>query len=377
MKPRFTIDGSDDLEARLDHLCGEAARRVSKAIPTGVLHALVLGGGYGRGEGGVLETETGHQPYNDLEFFVLLRGFDILNRRRFGGAVHAIAEDLSREAGIEVEFKLLGLRKLQQAPVSMFYYDLISGHRVVHGSEAWINHCDHHRAAHRIPLHEATRLLMNRCSGLLFSQERLERDDFGPAEADFVGRNLAKAKLAFGDAVLAMRGQYHWSCRERHKRLKKLDAEGGLQNFSSLLPLHEQGVAFKLHPVRTARAREDLRHELDFLKELGRDLWLHLESKRLGQPFSSVPSYCWAPHPLCPETKPLRNRLVDVRTFGLAGISSDRYPRERLLRSFPMLLWPEEGLREPFALPREQLRGNGTTLREMVRSYESLWRVYN
>src|SRR5947199_6504474 len=107
----------------------------------------------------------------------------------------------------------------------MFYYDLVSGHRLVHGTDEWLGQCEHHRAAHRIPLHEATRLLMNRCSGLLFAQERLARVPFSAEDADFVGRNLAKAKLAFGDVVLAMRGQYHWSCRERQKRLKKLAAE--------------------------------------------------------------------------------------------------------------------------------------------------------
>ncbi|PYL00604.1 MAG: hypothetical protein DME19_04505, partial [Verrucomicrobia bacterium] len=76
--------------------------------------------------------------------------------------------------------------------------------------------------AERIPLCEATRLLMNRCSGLLFARERLECAEFSPVDADFVERNLAKAQLAFGDAVLTAFGRYHWSCLERHKRLKSL-----------------------------------------------------------------------------------------------------------------------------------------------------------
>ena len=44
-----------------------------------------LGGGYGRGEGGVLRSpESGEdQPYNDLEFYVFTRGSALIAERRF------------------------------------------------------------------------------------------------------------------------------------------------------------------------------------------------------------------------------------------------------------------------------------------------------
>lgn len=68
--------------------------------------------------------------------------------------------------------------------------------------------CEHHDDATRIPLPEATQRLLNRCSDLLFAKERLAQDKFCAAEADFVGRNLAKAKLALDDVVLAMAGRF-------------------------------------------------------------------------------------------------------------------------------------------------------------------------
>src|SRR5882762_1805177 len=71
---RFTIDGSEALEAQLANICGEVAARVQSVIPAAKLEAVVLGGGYGRGEGGVLRTVRGDQPYNDIEFYVFLRG---------------------------------------------------------------------------------------------------------------------------------------------------------------------------------------------------------------------------------------------------------------------------------------------------------------
>ncbi len=375
MNLRFTIDGSDALEATLRALCAEAAGRVLQIIPRKNIHALVLGGGYGRGEGGVLGTAAGEQPYNDLEFYILLEGNLPWRDRRWGAQIHRAAEELSHSAGVEIEFKLLPLRKLQNSPVSMFFYDLVSGHRLVTGSDAWVTKCDHHRAAHRLPLHEATRLLMNRCSGLYFSQERLRRSPFTAEDADFVGRNLAKTKLALGDVMLTLRGQYHWSCRERHKRLKKIGTETKDEFLASLVLLHEQGTEFKLHPIRTVSSPPKLAAELDFLKESARKLWLQLESRRLKTTFQSMEVYSTDPSSKCPETNPIKNRLINFRTFGVAGLLTSSYPRERLLRSLPLLLWHEPVKHLP--LVRSQLRTNVTDPSALLPAYESLWRIYN
>ncbi len=375
MNARFTIDGSNALEAQLSRLCAQAGEGVRSVIPSRQLEALVVGGGYGRGEGGVLQTDSGDQPYNDLEFFILLKSGD-LSARRYREPIHRLSEELTRAAGIEVEFKLLPTQKLIRSPVTMFYYDLVSGHRVVAGTDNWLLKCEHHRAAHRIPLYEATRLLMNRCSGLLFSQDRLSRQGFSEEDADFIGRNLAKAKLCFGDVLLTMRGQYHWSCRERHKRLKKLAAEKDRGNLTPILLLHDQGVNFKLHPVRTERSSAELASELSFLKEVARDLWLTLESRRLGKSFASVRDYASDPSTKCPETNALKNKLVNARTFGIGGLLSSRYPRERLLRSLPLLLWEECAL-EFVPLIQAQLRTSTSDPRGLVSAYENLWRIYN
>src|SRR6266545_2727283 len=56
---RFTLDGGAELEEHLAHTCESVLAGVRGIIPARKLEALLLGGGYGRGEGGVLRTETG------------------------------------------------------------------------------------------------------------------------------------------------------------------------------------------------------------------------------------------------------------------------------------------------------------------------------
>ena len=377
---RFTIDGSPALETQLASLCEAAREELFTVVPSSRVEALLLGGGYGRGEGGVLVTSQGEAPYNDLEFYLFLKGVPLLSERRYGRAVHEVAEQLTATAGIEVEFKILSLEKLRREPVSMFYYDLIMGHRWIYGDESCLAGCDHHRSAHRIPMHEATRLLMNRCSGLLFAAERLQRRHFGTGESDFVGRNMAKAKLALGDVVLAARGQYHWSCLERHKRLTKLDESTRVPHLDELITLHEQGVDFKLHPERMNKTREEFMPEFEFLRDAAREVWLWLENGRLGLSFRRPQDYALDPGNKCPEKSGWKNRLINARAFGKTAIFSNRYPRERLLNSLPLLLWMPEtfsdsDLRQHIC---SELRISTTAdFSAMVRAYESIWKRFN
>lgn len=385
---RFTLDGSDALEARLGALGDRVRAGVQEQVPASRLEAILLGGGYGRGEGGVLRTSGGDLPYNDFESFVLVRGNPVLAERRYREPLHALGEGLSPDAGLDVEFKVLTRERLRQSPTTMFYYDLVMGHRFLLGNDSVLAGCDHHRDASRIPLHEATRLLMNRCSGLLFSLARLRREPFEPADADFVGRNLAKAQLAFGDVVLTAAGRYHWSCRERNARLRTLAAEpAGLlsgpdrwAHGEELIAHHDAGVRFKLHPRRSTATREQLASEHHSLVALGQRLWLRLESRRLETSFATPEDYAGSPIHKCPETASFRNRLINLRSFGIATAlrhGGARHPRERLLHSLPRLLWSSKDNSLTLTRVQRDLRAPGADFAGLVAAYGALWGRFN
>ena len=110
-------------------------------------------------------------------------------------------------------------------------------------------------------------------------------------EADFVGRNIAKAQLAFGDAVLSVFGRYHWSCLERHARLGELKPVTDLPWLSQVRRLHAEGVEFKLHPRRRVALATELARRHEELCTLGSEIWLWVESRRLGRRFVSASSF--------------------------------------------------------------------------------------
>jgi hypothetical protein len=381
MNKRFTIDGSDAMEERLHSLCREVALGVAQIIPTSKLEGVVLGGGYGRGEGGVLKTDSGNEPYNDLEFYVCLHGHRSLNERRYRRALNHLAEQLSLDAGIHIEFKCESIRRLNRSRVSMFTYDLVAGHQVVCGKQDLFQNCRHHLDSSDIPLSEATRLLFNRCSGLLLVREKLAQQTIATEDADFIGRNLAKAQLALGDTILAVHGKYHWSCRERNRRLTQLSPSEPPPNFAEIKKHHDAGVAFKLHPRRSSGGVDEFETLHRELSRLSSGLWFWLESIRLQEPLFTPRDYSLYPSSKCPESQAWRNYLLSLKTFGLKAFIDAlawRYPRERLFNSLPLLLWEPEPSAQPAVrlLLQKQLCTAATDWAGWVAAYKNIWPNY-
>ena len=373
---RFTVDGTDALERQVRRLSERVLAEVRGIIPPGRFEALLLGGGYGRGEGGVLRTRGGDRPYNDLEFYLCVRGHRLVNRRRYGPALQQLLARLSREAGLEVEITIISLALLRAAPVSMFYYDLVSGHRWLWGQETDLAGCERHRQSALLPAGEAIRLLLNRCTGLLLAREKLRRLPLNEEDLDFVARNLAKLQLALGDAVLTMLGQYHWSCRERHDRLMAAGEGGRLAWLDEVRRHHEMGVEFKLHPRRHVLSVLHLDSLTRELTELAREVWLWVESRRLGRVFSSTTEYALSEVSKNPETNPWRNRLLNGRLLGwhcalLPG--SRRNPRERVLHALALLLWDGIGNAALLRRLQEELRTRAAEREALVKRYWEVW----
>jgi hypothetical protein len=381
MRTRFTIDGSAELEDRLERICLQVRCGATALIPRKHIAAIVLGGGYGRGEGGVLRTAAGDLPYNDLDFYIFFRGNRLLQEHRYGRILRDLGDCLSSDAGLPLEFKIDCVDRWRRSPVSMYSYDLISMHRMIFGDESVFLGGQHHLDSGAIPFSEGTRLMFNRCSGLLLARELLQRKVLPGAEADFVARNLAKAQLGLGDALLVAFGQYHWSAPERHRRLAALKAE----DLPDWLPVvqahHGAGLVFKLHPSGKFKPVKEFDLEHRQLTELALQVWLWLESRRLNQRFLSASEYAFSDVDKCSGTPAWRNYLLSIRTFGPQATLktlSCRYPRGRLFNALALLLWDAEFTAHPPLLRRLQqlLQTEAADWTGLVGAFKRIWPCY-
>ena len=195
------------VNAELADILAEIARDVA-ALNLPKIIGVYLGGGYGRGEGG-------SPLYNDLDFFPLVRDLTEPERSEIQVALDALGMAYGMRLGIHVDF-------CRPKTKSDFKKDerRIMIQEFIRGNVPIIGHGDSLDfltafEPEDLPPMEAVRTLVNRGMGLY-----LARDSEDPA---FVKRNINKAVLGSGDAVLVAKRQYRWSVVERARTLKDDD----------------------------------------------------------------------------------------------------------------------------------------------------------
>ncbi len=372
---RYFPGGHPELHEKLDRYLAALGRALGGQAFCEKVAFLLLAGGYGRGEGGVFQPSATEPArlYNDLEFYLVLK--DASAASDAGRWCHEEAHRGESEIEIEVEFKILTLAALQGAEPSMFYYDLLAAHRLIWGDAALVAALPPRlRDPTLIPAHEATRLLFNRGTGLFFCQRQLAQSG-AEVHSAFIERNHAKVRLALADAVLALNGRYHFSCRTRHERLAEPLAQTP-PNWPQLKDWHASAVEFKFHPRHENPAPETLRERQTKLIATWTDTFLWLESIRLRHTFRTPADYAAWPGRLFPEFPPARNFLLHLRDRLRRGTPPRGwfdYPRAPLQRSLIAQLHslPSPTTAHLLALPAS------ASADEIHAAYRRWWSFYN
>ena len=224
------------------------------AIGVPKLQGVVLGGGYGRGEGGV----RGDALSNDLDFFAVTEeGASHAEIAAIGAALEPVSRRWTERLGVDVDFTVRTPWRLRHDQVRVMIQELLHGYfdvagrkgpEMFRGIEA--------RPPSAFPWSEAVRLLVNRGVGLLLAYERMESTtrngqtarcpsastrnpkpetrNSKPSTANFILRNINKCILGAGDARLIARGGYLWKATDRAAALGE--------------PLYSAAVAWKFRP---------------------------------------------------------------------------------------------------------------------------------
>ena len=228
----FTACGDAEAEALLE----KVLREIREAL-SGTGLCVVLGGSYGRGDGGVrLDRENGIL-YNDLDFFVFSRnknsGDELLLKK--------IAEKYEKELKVDVDFsRIMGVSDIKNNARRLMMQELKRGYRHIAGEDL-LNEYLPELPADKLPFSEACRLLLNRGMGLLLAGEKIAGNS---TDTDFILRNLNKAILGAGDAFLIARGQYKWNLAERLTMINSSPLSDDCKK------LYTQAVEFKKSPYR-------------------------------------------------------------------------------------------------------------------------------
>ena len=206
------------------------------------LPGVVLGGGYGRGEGGVWGSGDGERGTaalsNDLDFFAVTEeGASHAEIAVIGAALVPVARRWTERLGVDVDFTVRTPWRLRHDQARVMIQELIHGYFDVAGRKgAEMFKGIEVRPPSAFPWSEAVRLLVNRGVGLLLAHEQMspETSNDQRPTTNFVLRNINKCILGAGDARLIARGGYLWKAEDRAAAIGE--------------PLYSAAVAWKFRP---------------------------------------------------------------------------------------------------------------------------------
>jgi len=176
------------------------------------IQAILLTGGFGRGEGAVLRQNNQYRPVNDYDIVVVTKG---LIPHGLFSALPQVKRQLDQQVHVkQVDILLIHRSKLLVPSPTVLRYEICNGHKVLYGS---LPHRIRGIPARWIPLCEGTKYFRNRCGGLLIA--RLLLDGFGSfserQRLELAALEINKALLVLGDAYLIENHDYHFSYSQR------------------------------------------------------------------------------------------------------------------------------------------------------------------
>jgi hypothetical protein len=339
------VFGSEEIDRTIDSHMKTLVSTSLATVGEGNLSAIILGGGYGRGEGGVTIRDGKETLYNDYDIFVVSNGLSMSGKREMNAKFKEISARLSEEFGIEVDFSpLKNVSELSCLDYEMVWYEGKKGHIVLWGDEhvfgaipGW--------DIRNMPHAEAARLLMNRGMGLLLASSKLRDCGSDNAALEFIERNAWKAVMASGDTFLILKSRYDSSYVKRGENFKMLSPADLIAAGSELCEYYAQSIHYKLSPPAHPSDRDKCTELLGKATELLLNAYLPVASSICGediQSFAQLPSRLPDLTPTPGPKSRLKNIVLNILKFkGGAGFSGARiikHPRSRIFAAIPYFL---------------------------------------
>lgn len=218
----------------LDHIQETLLREFSG------IRSMILAGGFGRGEGGVVRDNGQIIPVNDYDIVL------VVSKKLDRDKLDRIRKRLAKELGIWwVDISAYSLAQIKRLPYSMYSHDLKYGGHVFWGDETALDHVPE-MGLTRMPLKEGELLFFTRIWCFLgsFKQDFYHQEMTGD-EKFLMMNQISKAVCACIDANLILQGLYHVSYQERLRRFVELKKQD-----TRYIKLATVATEFKLRPYK-------------------------------------------------------------------------------------------------------------------------------
>ncbi len=346
-----TLQQDPQAEHICRHVLAQVCDIVMRHLDKSQLCALILLGGYGRGEGGLITHPVSGQlyPHNNFDLLLILN-----NQMKVTPRLERIISDaltpLRQQAGLGIDISVTSISKMRNANCRVIWYDMRHGHRTLLGDANFVPSLTQH-TVQNIPHWDARNLMINRGSLLLVNRFLLSQSTPDVYRTTII-KHAMKAIIGYGDALLFCLGKYHWSYAEKQQRMA---------NENSIAPdfkqLYLQAMNFRFSPCYAQFQNINLASWNESIVNTLQPVHLRCERQRLNNQDLTWKSYLkyaadnafWDPES---QLKNLVKRSLErLRTAGhriIEGHSPWTYQAltqaEKLPLCFPYVLYRQEDL---------------------------------
>ena len=222
---------NDYIDGDLEIIKNEILKKISG------IECIILGGGFGRGEGSVIVNKSKIQPINDYDIYVITNyKVDAVKIK----LIRLKLISLIKIRQIDIEFKTKN--DLRFSKKSVANYDLKYASKLIYGNPETLNTIPDFKS-NKILLSES--LIPLNLYIISIIQSYPQNDT---AENDFWGKQqISKSVLGWSMAILISEGKYHPSYIIRQKLFKDL------ANNNEMVDLVDFATDFKIKPVLNSK----------------------------------------------------------------------------------------------------------------------------
>jgi hypothetical protein len=273
------VAGSPALEQQINLMLQGLRAKIDQQFGTDAYETIVITGGYGRGEGGVDWSSGQEILHNNLDLVWVTPGHNPEREQRIQRFLQHWSHEFQAQEGVQLDSFIIDAPRLRRLPCLVMLYDMREGHRVLAGPPDRLRTLIPYGVDDILP-GDVRNLLINRGVLLLINDFLLRRGQPSPALRRQMIRHIIKATIGLGDALLFMRGEYHWSYQEKQRRM-----DLAVDIPSRLRKHYYQAASFRFAPDYRAYDDTDIAAWNQELLDLFQHFHLQFEQWRLKQVF--------------------------------------------------------------------------------------------
>lgn len=271
---RLTVKGSVSFEKRLSGVLNDISLDIKALVHNSLYESIVLIGGYGRGEGGVIKLEGIEYPHNNFDFLVISKNISNDESNFLNSLCKSIFDTHTKKLGIFSEFTVITKSKFKMIDPLVITYDMKYGHKVIAGNENFFKD-DNRFEVESIPSWDIRNLLVNRGTLLIINDLILEKEKLSLKDEKTIIKHWIKAIIGYGDSLLFYLGEYNYSYLEKQKRMQKQACVS-----PKFKALYDKAMEFRFEPKYDRYKKFNLKKYHRFLKkELEK---IHFQCERLA-----------------------------------------------------------------------------------------------